>query len=143
MFLGLWDIASILAYVLAFALVESVIVAFLLACLLSLLRMVFPNFLGDEFVPISSVMVFINAFWAFVFHRILLSGYVLSWSLGRYLLSVLLYTLSIGVSVVLLHRLDAIAKGLRLFAERLVVFLYLYVPLSVIGGLVVLVRNIG
>ena len=139
LFLSYWDVASIFAYVLAFALIESIVVfSILILCCLVLPTWI----LRDGFVSKGSTLLIMNAFWASVFHPILLSDHILSWSPGQYALSALLYLASMGVSWYLVHRSHPISRALNSFAERLTVFLYVYIPLGVLGILGVLARNI-
>ena len=53
------------------------------------------------------------------------------------------YTVLLGVVLsILFSRVDWLRKGLESLADRLVVFLYIYMPLTAISIIVVLVRNI-
>jgi hypothetical protein len=138
-YLGLWDIASILAYALASALVESIIVFLVLV----LLRAILPTLItGQSFVAKGSVLVLANALWTVVLHNAILSGYILAWTAARYLLCAMLYVLSIGASWTLVHRLRSLAERIEALADRLSVLLYVYVPLGVLGVLIVTFRNV-
>jgi hypothetical protein len=138
-YLGAWDIVSILAYVLACALVESALVF----SALILLRVVLPaKITRERFVAKGTMMLFMNALWAAMLHLMILSEQILTWSLGRYLLVALVYLLSVVFSWAFAHLSQFFAGLIEAFADRLTVFLYLYVPLSVFSILVVIGRNI-
>jgi hypothetical protein len=138
-YLRLRDIAGILAYALAWALAESVIVFLVLV----LLRAVLPTLItGQSFVAKGSLLVLVNALWAIVLHNVIVVDYILIWTADRYFLCALLYVLSIGASWTLVHRWKSLAGGIEVLADRLSVLLYVYVPLGVLGVLIVTIRNV-
>jgi hypothetical protein len=136
-FLNLWDNVSIVAYIQAFALLESLLVLLLLIVLGFLLP---APFFRDKFAAQGSVTVFVASCWAVVFQS--LRGEVRAWSLGESLFWFALSLLTIGVSCVMIYRLECLERAVGAFAERLTVLLYLYVPLSLVGLIVVAARNI-
>jgi hypothetical protein len=136
-FLNLWDNVSVFAYTQAFALLESVLVLLLLIVLSLLLP---APFFRDKFAAQGSVTVFVASCWAVVFQS--LRGEVRAWSLGESLLWFALSLLTIGVSCLVIYRLERLERVVGAFAERLTVLLYLYVPLGLVGLIIVVARNI-
>jgi hypothetical protein len=136
-FLGFWDNVSVFSYIQAFALLESVLVLLLLIVLGLLLP---APFYRDKFAAQGSVTVFVASCWAVVFQN--LRGEVRGWSLGEGLFWFALSLLTIGVSCVMIYRLERLERVVGAFAERLTVLLYLYVPLGLVGLIIVVARNI-
>ena len=137
-YLGLWDIASVLAYLFVFALAESLFVFAILA----LLRVLLPiPIVAEKFVSKASIFVLVNALWAIVFDYLTLSGTIVLWQAPKYILCATLYLASIGASWALVHRLGLFAEKVEAFVDRSTVLLYIYVPLSVLGVVVVVMRN--
>jgi hypothetical protein len=137
MFLPLTDILSILAYAQAFALLESLLVLLLLVLLAAMLP---ARLLRDQFVAQGSVIVFMTTLWAAIFHRI--SAYLFAYAPGKVFLWIALALVALVIACVLVHRLQRVADMVRAFAERLIVLLYIYVPLGCLGLLIVAGRNI-
>jgi hypothetical protein len=136
-FLGFWENVSIFAYSLAFALLESVVLLSILIILSAVLPV---QCFRDKFVAQSSIMVFVATFWAIVFQSV--DAEIHLWSLAEGLFWGVLCLTAIGVSCVLVDRSKRLEGALSAFAERLTVFLYIYVPMSMLGLVVVISRNI-
>lgn len=133
--LDFWSLASILAYALAFALLESVV----LLLGLVLLAAVFPQRLfRDRFVAQSGVIILLTTGWAIVLQR----PEVAAWTLKPLLLSAVVYLILVVVSCVLVYRYKRLEKAMDALVERLTVFLYIYIPASFLGVIVVILRNI-
>jgi hypothetical protein len=138
-YFGAWDMVVVLAYVLASALIES----FSVLSILVLLRVVLPvQVFRTRFVAKVTALVLFNALWAVLLHLMILSEQILTWTLERWLLCGFVYLLSIGFSWAFVHLSDYLARRIEAFVDRVTVFLYLYVPLSVAGILLVIARNI-
>jgi hypothetical protein len=136
-FLGFWDNVSIFAYILAFALLESVV----LLSIVTVLTIVLPaQCFRDKFVAQGSIVVFVATFWAIVFQSV--DTEIRLWSLAEGLFWVVLCLTTIGVSCVLVDRSKRLEGALSAFAERLTVLVYIYVPMSILGLVVVISRNI-
>ena len=136
-FLNLWDIASIFAYTQAFALLESALVLFLLIVLCVVLP---ARFFRDKFAAQGSMVVLMAALWTAVFLSV--SAEIRFWSLGEFLFWFALSLAAIGAPCILIHRSRRIERAIRAFAGRLVVLLYVYVPLSCLSLIIVIVRNV-
>jgi hypothetical protein len=137
--LGVWDIISILAYALALDFTESLLVFFGL----TLLRALVPKqIVRDRFVSKGTTLVFVNALWAIVLHKLMVSRYILLWTVDRYFLCAVLYLMSVAVSWALVHRSKGLANHIEALVDRMTVFLYVYVPLGVVSLLIVVARNI-
>ncbi len=138
LFVNRWDLLGILAYLLAFALLESLI---LFAGLL-LLSFPLPRRLyRDRFAAQGSGLVWVSGFWAAILHS--LRNEVRMWSAGQFLLGLGLYLGMAVVVMLLIHRSRRVERAVRSLAERLTVFLYLYIPAGLFGLLIVLSRNLG
>jgi hypothetical protein len=137
--LGFWDIISILAYALALDFAESLLVFLGLI----LLRALVPKkIVRDRFVSKGTTMVFVNALWAIVLHKLMVSRYILLWTVDRYLLCAALYSMSVAVSWALVHRSKTLANHIEALVDRMTVLLYVYVPLGAVSLLIVVMRNI-
>lgn len=136
-FLSLWAILSILAYTLAFALLESCAV---------LLALVFLGFLTPHkvirarFISQGSSILFVVACWTILFQ--LLRSELRMWSLAESIMWFGIMISTILIASILVHRMPRYQQALRSFCTRLIVFLYIYVPIGIISCMVVLVRNI-
>jgi hypothetical protein len=140
-YLSLTDILIILAYVLAFALLESL---FLLGILI-LLTFFYPAKLYREKIVAQSVLILLVFTIAAVIYQGNV-GMLKKWGLVELILFTLTFlaslTLLILVASFLLDRFAIFKRLLVSFAERMTVFAWIYVPLSVLGLVVVLVRNV-
>lgn len=133
-FLSLGEIAAILSYTFASSLVESTLILsiFLFAGL------VLPSgLLTDQFVIRGSMVVYGMSFWVALFNLNVLielpaRSDVISFGI------VALLTVALGLIVT--DRIPAVRKLLFALGQRLTVFLYLWLPLSLLGMLVILFR---
>jgi len=89
----------------------------------------------DKFVALGSMLVLLTLGWIIVvqLESILISSCLL-W--------VSLYLVSIGVSYVLIYRSKRIEEMINSLSERLTILLYAYVPITVLSGVVVILRNV-
>jgi len=85
-------------------------------------------------------VVLMATFWVVVFQGV--RGEVGAWTLGEFLFWFALSLVSLVVSCLLVRRSKRLERAVRALAERLTVFLYLYVPLGVVGLVVVVARNV-
>jgi len=140
-YLSVWSILIILAYVLAFALFESLVIL----ALLSLLSLLLPRkIFKDQFILQGSTLSLLLGLGAFLIQRNVTVIYRLQ------LEQILLYPLLILGAVILLlfitsilfKRIQQLARFTQAAAERMTVFAYLYVPMGLIGLVVVIIRNL-
>jgi len=140
-YLSIWGILIIIAYVVAFALVESLVILALLTILSLLLpRKIFK----DQFVVQGSVLSLLLGLGAFLIQRNV--GVIYRLKLEQ----TLLYPLLILGAVILLmiitsflfKRIHALSRFTQAIVERMTIFAYLYVPMGLIGLLVVVIRNL-
>jgi hypothetical protein len=128
LYLSFVDILSILSYSVVFAFFESVIVLLFLI----LLSLVLPaHWYRWRFQAQS----FVNIFILFFVVRISIK------STNQILLN-LLMLIAFPIINILIIRLEKLNKVIERIEDRFVVFLYVYIPLSGIGLVVVLLRNI-
>jgi hypothetical protein len=141
-YLTFWDILPILAYILALALIESLLILGLVVLLAVLLP---GKFFKDQFIPQGSLVVIIFTIVTLLLHGSISLAY--SWSPRQ----VIVYSLLIWVSVILftvvvsyllIHRIKALENFFSAVADRVTVFLYIYVPLGVLSLVVAILRNI-
>jgi hypothetical protein len=136
-FLSIWEILSIFAYTQMFALLESLSVLLLLIVLAVILP---PHFFRNSFVAQGSTLLFVSAFWIILFQSIWFS--VVEWAASKLLLWLVLSLLTILISCFLVHRTERLKRLLCALADRISVFLYLYVPLGILGLVAVIARNV-
>lgn len=141
-YLSTWDLIGAFAYTQAFAALESGMV--LLAVIL--LGAILPaRFLRDRFVVLGSVVVLLTLGWAVVARvtgRIPFTSHA-RWYSRTFLLGTVLYSGSIGLSYVLIHRHRRLAEAIYAFMERLAVLLYLYVLVAFLSIIIVVLRNLS
>lgn len=133
-FLSVGELAAIFSYTLASSLLESTVI--LIVFLFAGLLLPAPIF-ADQFTVRGSVIIYILTFWAAIFNLITLiqlptTNDILSFGL------ITLLTVTLGLVVT--ERFPAVQKMLSGLGNRLTVFLYLWLPLSVMGILVILFR---
>jgi hypothetical protein len=143
------DVLTIGYYTLAFSFVESMI---WLACLLLLAALLPGHILKERFVVQTTIVIWAVAFWAWLIHLVLdrypgeLFLYLNQWGFLEILFYSLAGILLVILSIVLLSYLvykrfkSLEAKVLKL-SERVTVFLYIYLPLGIVGLVIVVVRN--
>ena len=135
------EVLTICTYVLVFALFEStVILGILLMFAFLLPRRVFL----DSFVPTGSALITIIAFCAFLLQRKMKIIYKLElWQLILYPFLVLTVILVlIFVLTWLFNRFEPLKKFVYSIAERMPVFLFIYIPVSIFGVVFILLRSI-
>jgi hypothetical protein len=140
-YLNISEILTITAYVMAFTLLES---AFLLGFLV-LLPIVYPRKLfAQKFVAQSSIILLVLTTGALFYQQNV--GMLKKWGLIELILFILGFLVTITLLIVtfsyLLDRFARLKKFLDAFADRLTVFSLIYLPLSIIGFAVMLIRNI-
>jgi hypothetical protein len=141
-FLTLAEIVSTSLYALSFALFESALILVGLALLAAILP---SRFFRDQFAAQGSLLAWLFSVWM-VFLQANFSRAV-DWSLREFaLVSVaifLAFSLSTAVICYLgIYRIQVVRQAILSLAERMIIFLYLYVPLGVLGFVVMLARNI-
>ncbi len=137
----IWDVLVLACYVLAYALVESLLV-FTAVWLLALLLP--KRWLRECFAICGTSLVALLALGAFLLQR--KAAQLMEMELGQLVLYPLLALLAIllaawGLNQVY-RRVPLLERLARELANRMVIFAYLYPPLSLIGLIVVLVRNL-
>lgn len=139
------EILILLAYVMSYSLIESLLVlAFVL-----LLCMIFPaSYFKNQFDALGSIQVFI----------ISAIFYILRQRMGTFsklevenqinvlvatLLSILVgLVLSVIIVSKIFERFPVLSRWTSSLANRMIIFSYIYVPLGLLGLLVVIIRNI-
>ena len=140
-YMRVWDVLIIISYVLMFALIESVIVLGLLLAF----SLVFPaKYFKDNFVAQGSTVVLMISMGAFALQRKMKIMYRLDgWELILYpfvILAAIVFV--IFATSYIYDRVKILPRIINTVAERMIVFVILYVPLSILGLLVVFVRNL-
>jgi hypothetical protein len=140
-YMRVWDVLIISAYVLAFALFESMVVLGLLV----IFSLVIPTkYFKEKFVAQSSTVVLMITLGAVALQRKMNIMYRLDgWELILYpfvILAAIIFV--IFAASYIYDRFKILPRIINTVAERMIVFVLLYVPLSILGLLVVFVRNI-
>jgi len=126
-------VLSISAYILVFAFLESVVIFGILLLTVILLPL---KYFKDTFIPTGCTLMTIIGFSAFLLQRKMKIIYKLEfWQL-------ILYPFLILTSVFVLQRFEFLARIVNAIAERMTVFLYIYIPLSVLSFVYLLLRAI-
>lgn len=136
-YLAIWDVLSIFAYVQAFALVESLLIVLALVVLAAMLP---GRLLRNHFVSLSTAILILTTLWVLAAQYN--DGVLRVLPMRTLVLLLGAYVVSIIVAFVLVHRYPSLRKGAIALAERFSVLLYLYVPVGLIGLIVVILRNI-
>jgi hypothetical protein len=137
LFLHPGEILSILSYALALALIESGMCLFVIAGLGALLP---HRFLRTHFVGKSSLIFMIATVWTILYQ--LPENQFQNWSLKEFIVyfgTALITFVFAGVRV---HNSQRLQRKLRLICERLIAFIYIYIPIGTIAIFVVLIRNL-
>jgi hypothetical protein len=140
-YLSLWSVLVIVAYVLAFALLESA----LLLALLVFFSLFFPTkVFKEKYVLQGSSLAVLVCVGAVLLQRKINLVYRLElWQLLIYPLAGLLFSvLLVLLLAFLFRRFERLSRLVSALVERMVIFVYIYVPLGLLAVLVVLVRNI-
>ena len=140
-YMHVWDVLIISAYVLAFALFESMVILGLLL----IFSLVFPaKYFKDNFVAQGSTVVLMISMGAVALQRKMKIMYRLDgWELILYpfvILAAIVFV--VFASSYIYDHFKILPRIINTVAERMIVFVLLYVPLSILGLLLVFVRNI-
>jgi hypothetical protein len=140
-YLSLGDVMWLGWYVLSYCLVESLV----MLGLLLLLCLLLPGWvLREQFVPLGASVAGLSSVAAFLMQRKM--GLLLRVETEVLILAPLVVLavllLFIFIFAWLLRKLPILGSLLSALAERMTVFLYIYVPLGLIGAVVVLARNL-
>lgn len=140
-YMNVWKVIVLTSYVMAFALVESLVfLGFLL-----ILTLIYPaRHLKEKFVSQGLMITATLGLGAYLIQRKISTLYKLElWQLIVYPLLILgTLLLFILISSLLFDRSKTLTRLTMNMADRMTVFTYLYVPLSLISLTVVIVRNI-
>lgn len=133
-FLSLGEIGAVLSYTLASSLFESTMILLIFL----LVGLVLPSKLFvEKFIVRGSIIICILTFWMALFNLITLiqlptSNDFISFGLAAFL--------TIGLAIFAADRSAAVRKMMIALSDRLTIFLYVWLPLSVVGILVLLAR---
>jgi hypothetical protein len=139
--LSIWSVLIIIAYVLSFALFES-------ACLLALVvffSLFFPlKVFKEKYVLLGSSLAVLLSVGAVLVQRKINLVYRLElWQLWSYpLVGLLASVLLVVLLAFLFNHFPLLGRLVNAVVDRMVIFVYIYVPLGLLALLVVLVRNI-
>lgn len=140
-YMNIWDVLGLTAYVLAFSLLES---ALMLGGILLLGLLFPPRLFREQFVALGSATAGLIGLGAVLVQRSIGLIYDLHiWQLLAFppgILAALL--LLVWLMAVILRRVPRLARLLNFLAERMQVFIWVYLPLGVIGIVVVIIRNL-
>ena len=143
LYFGLATNLAVLSYMLAFALIESLLVAGLLTALALFVRPLREGFAYKGFLIVlvaSIAMIVFESYYRFGFAKDILAGNYSSippFAIG------LIATMLVLSGALWLFRVNArLQKIARAVAEQFSLFTYIYVPLGLIGLVVVIVRNL-
>lgn len=136
------EVLTIGAYVLVFALFESAVIFGIILLLVILLP---SKMFKDFFVPTGCTLMTIIGFSAYLLQRKMKIVYKLDfWGLILYPILVLVAILIlIYILSWIYKRFETLANIANTIAERMTVFLYVYIPLSVLSFVYLLVRSIS
>ena len=135
-FLNLGEIVSILAYVLSSTLLESLIILllFLLASL------VLPaSWLRNKFVVRGSIIFYSLTFWVIL---LTLSSLIQLPTTRDVLTLAIGFPFTAGLAVILADKIPSLYRFMDYLSNQLTIFLYLWLPLSLAGILILIIRNI-
>ena len=140
-YLNIWSVLIIIAYVLAFGMFESVA----LLALLVFYSLFFPRkVFKAHYALVGSSLAALICIGAFLLQRKINLVYRLEfWQLLAYpLVGLLLSILLVVLLAFLFERFPLLGRLVNAGIERMVIFVYIYVPLGTLALLAVLVRNI-
>ncbi len=141
-FMTILEILPVLAYVLGFALLESL---FILFVILGLAFVLPGKLLREKFVPQGSLIAILFGAAALGLHAVVSRAY--GWSPVQIkIFSPLIVAAVVGiallVSYLFVHMIASLEKVFTALADRVTIFLYIYLPLGVLGLVVVIIRNL-
>ncbi len=134
--LSLWELVGIIAYTQAYALLESLLILIALVLLSAVLP---ARFFRKNFVAQGSLLVFLTAGWVIATHH---NNQFFPREIRVFLLWSAIYLVSVGVSFILIRRYERLDQIVNSLVERLTVFLYVYLPISLAAVIIVILRNI-
>lgn len=126
-----------IAYILISDLLESLIV---LAIFIAVCVVLPARWLREDFTVRGSLMMYITTFWTCLFTLNSLIGLP---SRTELLLMVIGFLTSMGVTGLLVKKNSAMGRFIQGVSERMIIFLYVWIPLSVLAILVVVARSLG
>ena len=136
-FLDLGEIVSILAYALSSTLFESVIILLLFV----LASLVLPaSWLRNKFVVRGSIIFYSLTFWVVL---LTLSSLIQLPTTRDVLILALGFPLTAGLGIMLTDKMPLFHRFMGYLSNQLTIFLYLWLPLSLAGILILIIRNIG
>ena len=139
------EILILLAYVMSYSLIESLLVlgSILLLC------MIFPSkYFKDNFIPQGTVLVILISMIAYFLRLRMesISKLEIENQITAWLIITTAILLGMALLVIILTKLfdrfPGLTRGIASLANRMIVFSYIYVPLGLVGLLVVIIRNI-
>ena len=128
----IWEIFSINAYAYVWTLIESLII---LLFVITVALLIPVKWLRENFVSKGSVLVWIVYIFAFIVQ-------INEYEIKNELVAGLILIACIIFSFILISKYHKIDEIIHSIADRLVVFLYVYIPISVVGVMIVLYNNI-
>ena len=140
-FYNIQEILTISAFVLVFALIEGLIIMGILLLFVILLP---GKEFRDNFIPTGCTIITIIGFSAYLLQRNMEIIYDLElWEL-------VLYPILILSAVIILifllswifHRFESPARIISTIAERMIVFLFIYITLSILGFFLIMLDSI-
>jgi hypothetical protein len=140
-YLSIWGILIIVSYVLAFALFESLAVFILVATI----GLILPKkYFKDQYIVQGCSLAALLGLVAFLVQRKISLIYRLElWQTVAYPWLILLGILAlVPVISMVFKRFQGLARLALAVAERMTIFAYVYMPLGLIGLLVVVIRNL-
>jgi len=138
------DMLVLGAYGLAFAFIESLTILVLIV----FLSVVLPaKCLRNKFVAQGSAVLWVFFVLAITAQYFIASTVFLSWNIKEFVIS---STLILALSIVLLtvapyfliYRIEKLESFFTTLADRMTVFLFIYLPLGILSLILVIVRNI-
>jgi hypothetical protein len=140
-YLSIWKVLTISAYVAAFALFESLIMTGLLAAFSLFFP---PSIFKKRFVLVGASLAGLVSLAAFLLQRKINLVYRLElWQLVLFpVLLLLCLALIVFLLALIYDRFPILARFVGRLADRFTIFAYFYIPLGLIGLMVVLWRNL-
>ena len=139
-FLSPLETGAVFAYAMLFAFLDSVV---FLAATLMLGAIFYRKFLQETYVPVMagvsvSIYLWTGLLWSQYQHALRTGSPWVEERMPSGLLLALITTILLALAV---QRIPALRKFFHALAERAQIFLYLYLPLSLLSLLVVVTRN--
>jgi hypothetical protein len=129
------------AYTLSFALLESLVFLVFLV----FLSLVFPSrFFQDKFVPQGSALTAVLGSGAFFLQRKIFIFYSMEmWQLAATVIAIpIAVVVLVLISSFLLDRFKMLPRLANTVADRMTLFAWIYIPLGLLGLVVVVLRNL-